>query len=263
MTHERDPKRASRTADDPESRRAGGPPGAGPAAGELLRSTFKRFFWNSYDHLGLLVLANLLWVALSIPVVTAPAATAALFHVARRIANQEDVSVRDFLAGFRLHFFPALKIGAFDAVTGVLLWINFDFYAHLGGRAALVGALLAAAMIWIAAFLVFMHAHVFALVVEGERSLRVTLRRAALLTLDNPAFTFGITLQALSVATLCILTGIGLFLVLGSLAAVLLATGHRELLKKYFPESSDALEDDEETRGFRDLIRPWESARPH
>jgi uncharacterized membrane protein YesL len=229
--------------------------------GMVLRSTFKRFFWNSYDHLGLLVLANLLWVALSIPAVTAPAATAALFHVARKIANQEDVSIRDFFAGFRLHFLPALRVGAFDAVIGVLLWINFDFYAHLGGRAALVGALLAAVMIWIAAFFVFMHAHVFALIVEGEHGLRATLRRAALLTLDNPAFTFGITLQTLSVAALCILTGVGLFLILGSLTAVLLVTGHRELLKKYFPESSDALEDDE-TRGFRDLIRPWESARP-
>jgi uncharacterized membrane protein YesL len=261
VTHELDPKRASRTVDNSESRRAGGARGDGPPPSEILRRTFKRFFWNSYDHMGLLVLANLLWLALCLPIVTAPASTAALLHLGRRIARQEEVTLHDFLAGFRLHFVPALKAGVFDATIGFLLWVNFDFYAHLGGHAALVGALLAALMIWIAGFLVFMHAHVFPLIAEGERSLRAVLRKAALLTLDNPAFTFGITLQTLSVAVLCILTGVGLFLALGSLTAVLLATGQRELLKRYFPESPEAAESDE-TRGFLDLIRPWESGRP-
>lgn len=231
------------------------------SAADILRPTFKRFLWNSYDHLGLLVVANLLWLALCLPVITAPAATAGLFHLARKIADHERATVGDFLEGFREHFFPALRAGALTLATAVILWVNIDFYSHLGGRAAVPGMLLAAAMIWIGAFLVLIHAHLFPLIVQGERSTRAAFKKSALLTLDNPGFTIGITVQALSVAALCGITGAGLVLALGSLLAVLLTTGHRELLKKYFPDS-EAAREPEETRTLRDAIRPWEGAKP-
>jgi uncharacterized membrane protein YesL len=227
-------------------------------AADILRPTFKRFLWSSYDHLGLVVLANLLWLALLIPVVTAPAATAGLFHLGRKIADHEAVGIRDFFEGFRRHFSPALRAGALSLLLAVVLWVNIDFYSHLGGRAAVPGTLLAAVMVWIALFLLLIHAHLFPLIVSGERSTRQAFRKAALLTLDNPGYTIGLTVQAISVAALCVLTGAGLILALGSLLAVLLSTGHRELLKKYFPDSPAASEP-EETRTLRDALRPWEA----
>jgi uncharacterized membrane protein YesL len=226
-------------------------------AADILRPTFKRFLWNSYDHIGLLVLANLLWLALCLPVITAPAATAGLFHLARRIANHEPASIRDFFEGFREHFFPALRVGALVLAVAVILWVNVDFYSHLGGRATVPGMLLAAVMIWIGVFAVLIHAHLFPLIVHGERGTRAALRKAALLTLDNPGFTIGITVQALSVSALCVITCAGLVLALGSLLAVLLTTGHRELLKKYFPDS-EAAGEPPENRTLRDAVRPWE-----
>jgi uncharacterized membrane protein YesL len=231
------------------------------AAAEILRPTFRRFLWNSYDHIALLTLANLLWLALCLPVITAPAATAGLFHLARKIADHEAVAIRDFFEGFREHFFPALRAGALMLAVAVILWVNVDFYSHLGGRAAIPGMLLAAVMIWIAAFVILIHAHLFPLIVEGEGRTGAALRKSALLTLDNPGFTIGITVQALSVGALCVLTGAGLVLALGSLHAVLLATGHRELLKKYFPDS-DAAQEPPETRTLRDAVRPWEGPKP-
>jgi uncharacterized membrane protein YesL len=230
-------------------------------AADILRPTFKRFLWNSYDHIGLLVVANLVWLALCLPVITAPAATAGLFHLARRIADHEPASLRDFFEGLREHFFPALRAGALTLAVAIVLWVNIDFYSHLGGRATLPGMLLAALMIWVGAFVLLMHAHVFPLIVGGERSTRAVVRKSALLTLDNPGFTIGITVQALSVTALCVITCAGLVLALGSLLAVLLTTGHRELLKKYFPES-DAAREPEETRTLRDAVRPWEGPRP-
>lgn len=229
-------------------------------AADVLRPTFKRFLWNSYDHLGLLVVANLLWLALCIPVITAPAATAGLFRLARGIADHEPVTIRDFFDGFREHFFPALRAGALALAVAVVLWVNVDFYSHLGGPAIIPGMLLAAVMIWIAAFMLLLHAHLFALIVGGERGTRAALRKSALLTLDNPGFTIGITVQALSVAALCVVTGAGLVLALGSLLAVLLTTGHRELLKKYFPDS-EAAQEPAETRTLRDAVRPWEGPK--
>ena len=91
----------SGTQNKPQStpRNAGGrhrskrsPPARGrhDRAANLLRPAFKGAIWSTYDHIGLLVLANLLWVVLCLPVVTAPAATAGLFHLARQITRGRD-----------------------------------------------------------------------------------------------------------------------------------------------------------------------------
>lgn len=216
--------------------------------------------WHTYDNLGLLVLANLLWLILCLPVVTAPGATAALFGLAKKIADGEPAGLRDLANGFRRYFAPATKVGAFTLAVLFMIWVNVDFYSHLAGRATLPGMLLAAVMIWSAGFLLLMHVHIYPLVVAGERGLAATLRKSALLTLDNPGFTIGIAIQAASVAVICLLTGVGLVLMLASLLAVLFATGHRELMKKYFPESPEAAEPTE-TRGWQDFWRPWQSTR--
>lgn len=238
------------------------PPAQDPRirAADLLRPAFKRAIWSTYDHIGLLVLANLLWIVLCLPVVTAPAATSGLFHLARQIDRGHDASLRDFFLGFRMRFLPALKLGIVDLACGLMLWLNVDFYSHLRGGATIPGMVLAAAMVWVAAFLLLMHAHLYPLLVGGESSFRQLLRKSALLTLDNLAFTIGITFQALSLSVLCVVTGAGLVLLNGSAVAVLLTTGHGELLRKYSddPEQSPDLP---ETRTLRDLWRPWESGK--
>jgi uncharacterized membrane protein YesL len=243
----------------------GQPPQSGPPsreaprrvrAAELLRPAFKRAVWETYDHIGLLVLANLLWIVLCLPVVTAPAATAGLFHLSRRLDQGHDSSLRDFFAGFRLRFVAALKLGLLDLAALLILWVNIDFYSHLRGGASVPGMILAAAMIWMAAFFFLMHAHLYPLLAEGETSLRPLLRKAALLTLDNLAFTIGITFQWLSLSVLCVITGAGLVLINGSLVAALLTAGHRELLGKYHSREDRP---QPETRTWQDLWRPWES----
>ncbi len=227
-------------------------------AADLLRPAFTRALWSTYDHIGLLVLANLIWAALCLPVVTAPASTAGLFHLTRKISKGEEVSLRDFFRGFRLHFLPALKLGVVDLAALLLLWVNVDFYSHLSGAATIPGMVLAAAMVWVAAFFLLMHAHLYPLMVEGDTALRQLLRRSALLTLDNLAFTVGITVQAIALSVLCVITGAGLLLLNGSLVAVLLVTGHDELRRKYHSWEPSP---DPETRTLRDLWRPWESGK--
>jgi uncharacterized membrane protein YesL len=227
---------------------------------DLLRPAFKRSIWSTYDHIGLLVLANLLWVVLCLPVVTAPAATAGLFHLARQIARGKDTSLRDFFVGFRSHFFPAFKIGLVDLAALLVLWVNIDFYSHMRGGAVIPGMVLAAAMVWVAAFFLLMHVHLYPLLAGGESSLRQLLRKSALLTLDNLAFTIGIAFQALSLSVLCVVTGAGLVLINASAEAVLLTEGHRELLRKY-SDDPDRSAELPETRTLRDLWRPWESGK--
>jgi len=231
-----------------------------PRAADMLRPAFTRALWNTYDHIGLLVVANLIWAALCLPIVTAPAATAGLFHLARKISKGEEVSLRDLFSGFRQHFLPAFKLGIVELAALLLLWVNVDFYSHLRGVAAIPGMVLAAAMVWVAAFFLLMHAHLYPLMVEGDTALKQLLRKSALLTLDNLAFTVGITVQAIALCVLCVITGAGLLLINGSLVACLLVTGHDELRRKYHSWEPAA---DTETRTLRDIWRPWESGKRH
>ncbi len=116
------------------SRNAAGPKRA--RAADILRPTFKRFFWHTYDHLGTLIAANVLWLVVCLGVVTAPAATAGLFYLARRIAAEEDAHISDFWVGFRRDFVPSLKLGAFTLAVAALFWFNADFYGRLRGGLA-------------------------------------------------------------------------------------------------------------------------------
>ncbi|MBM3288049.1 MAG: DUF624 domain-containing protein [Candidatus Eisenbacteria bacterium] len=237
---------------------------AGPTrirAADVLRPTFKRAFWHAYDHLGTLIVANLLWCVLCLGVVTAPPATAGLFSLARRIAADEDARLADFWVGFRRDLIPSIKLGAFTAGAAALLWFNIRFYGRLHGRAAFAGTALATLLVWSAAFFALMHVHLHPLLSGGDRRLRTALRKSALLALDNPGFTIVIALQSALLVALLVASGVGLLLLAGSLTAVILSTGHRELLKKYFP-GSDAASEAPETRSWRDLWRPWESQRP-
>jgi uncharacterized membrane protein YesL len=214
--------------------------------------------WATYDHIGLLVLANLLWILLVLPVVTAPAATAGLFYLAREVSRGGAPDLRVYLRGFRKWFGPALRLGILELAAGVVLWVNIDFYSHLRGPASIPGMVLSAVMVWLAAFFLLMHVHLFPLLVAGERRLRTLLRKSALLTLDNLGFTIGIAVQSLALTALCVVTGAGLVLINGSALAMLLTTGHHELLRKYSDDPSLPPEMIE-NRSFRDLWRPWES----
>lgn len=52
-----------------------------------------------------LIIANLLWVILSIPIFTVGASTTALFSVIGKIAREEGVHIfRDFMKSFRMKF---------------------------------------------------------------------------------------------------------------------------------------------------------------
>ncbi len=248
-------------AADDSSTRGGPERGATPPrAADILRPAFRRSMWTSYDHLGLVVLSNLLWLALALPIVTAPAATAGLFYLATKLARGEPARARDVIEGFRLHFAPATKIGALTLLACVVIWVAIDFYAHLGSWATVPGMLVAGVLIWLAGFVLLIHVHIHPLVARGERSVRTILKKASLLTLDNLGYTIGIGAQGLAVFVLCVLTGAGLVLAAGGLLAVLLTCGHRELLKRYLPPDPDEI-DPPETRGLRDLFRPWEGGK--
>ncbi len=76
---------------------------------------------------------NLVWLALQLPIVTAPPATAAMYVIARRAANNELLDPRDGWAALRQVFVPAWKWGLVNLAIVIPLFANFYAYQNAQG----------------------------------------------------------------------------------------------------------------------------------
>lgn len=89
-----------------------------------------RLWWCEFM---LLIFFNLLWLALQIPIVTGPPATAAMYAIARRLADGEFIEPRHGLEALRRMFAPAWVWGAINLlIVGVLVG-NFWLYQSATG----------------------------------------------------------------------------------------------------------------------------------
>ena len=87
-----------------------------------------------YHRLGIFLLANVLWILTSLPLLTLPAATGALFHLVQAVITEErdldprEASLADFWAGFRLHWRRSTLLGLLDLAALVIVVVSFFFY---------------------------------------------------------------------------------------------------------------------------------------
>ena len=233
---------------------------------DRLRRTYKKWFWNTYDHVGTLIVANVLWVLCAAPVFTLPASTAGLFRVTSRIAAYQDVGVREFFIGFRTHFWPSVRLCGFYFVCLTVLLVNGLFYNRLMDDWPWISAILSGGMLWAILFVGLTGMVTFPLLVQTHDPVRVIIKKGVALVLDNIVFTGVVFISGLGVLILGAVTGAGLLIGAVSAIGVLFSTGFRELEKKYSPysdvqdvsTSTDADQDLEEPRGWRDLFRPWD-----
>jgi len=167
---------------------------------------FRKTLSDLWDEMYLLVVVNVLWVALSVLLVTGPPATAGLFVLTHRLACGEAASLRDFFEGFRRYFW---RSWLWAIVAGAGFFI-------LGGDAVLMGGLSSADyVVFIQGFflmLLFLWAFVllyaFPLVLEQEQSsLRLALRNALVMFATNQSFSitlFGLALLAALLSSLLV-----------------------------------------------------------
>ena len=149
-----------------------------------------RLWWGELVPLTLL---NLAWLALQVPIVTGPPATAAMYAVARRVADGELASLRGAWQALRQMFWPAWVWGALNAVIVVLVCVNFIVYGAAPGLgwAALRLAWGAIALLWFAANLFYWPFWL----AQSDRRAMLTWRNALLLYFKAPSF--GLTLLVL------------------------------------------------------------------
>src|SRR5215211_5316456 len=150
-------------------------------------STASRLFWR---HLGMLVVADILWLLLSLPIVTWPAATAGLFFLVRRVVQEElemsprDAHLGDFWDGFRHYWLRSSLVTAIDLTGLGMIAVALVFY--WGRREEplqwLVGPIGLVGLVWITAQL-----YVYPLLLErtGRPPWQI-MREALLMVLGYP-----------------------------------------------------------------------------
>lgn len=130
-----------------------------------------------------LIMLNVLWVILCIPIVTVGAATTALYRVClNMIAGTDGSLFRDFFRAFRSNFKPATLTWLILLVPLALCCVNL--WLLLGGS---LGTSIWMTIICVLPLLVvlFLLAYVFAYIAAFENTILMTLRNALLLSLAN------------------------------------------------------------------------------
>lgn len=185
-----------------------------------------RFLWETLKHFNLrgylYIWANLAFVAVSLPLLTIPAAWAALVRLSHLAQTSPHADIHDFWLAFRENFWRGTLLGF---ISALLLLTNLgNLYAYRAETGALIWILRG---LWIATLFVWfsVQLYVWPLYFEMETPRLITaLRNALLMLLLNPLFTLGLWLIIAIVAFLSSLLPVTWILLTVSFLACLSAS---------------------------------------
>jgi hypothetical protein len=148
------------------------------------------------------ILLNIGWLSMQIPLITGPAATAALYSAARKAAQDETLSPREMLSEARRLFVPALKWGLLNLL--ILSAAAGNFYAYRSSEGigwvvlrALWGAI---ATVWVV-INCFYWPFWFE---QAHPTIRQTLFNCVLLLVKRPLYTLGIVVVLLLISVISV-----------------------------------------------------------
>ncbi len=190
-----------------------------------------KLFWR---RIGLLLTANILWILMSLLVVTWPAATAGLFYLVKRVVDEELLSdpesavINDFWRGFRAEWrrSSSLALGSLAALVVLVVSLRFYGESTITLLNWLVGPISLLGLVWAG-----MQLYLYPLLIHRpERSPAAIAREAFLLTISYPLNTALTLLTALVLlAGATILAG-PIFTVFFALIAIMQTVGLRTIL---------------------------------
>lgn len=171
----------------------------------------------------MLVVANILWLLLSLLIVTWPAATAGLFYLVRRVVQEElevsprDASLADFWVGFRMYWLRSSVLSVINLAGLGMIGVALVFYAGSTGEPLrwLVGPIGLIGLAWITAQL-----YVYPLLLERTASRPWEIMREALLMALGyplPSLSLLVTVIVLTIAAIA-LAGPVLFVFFSAIA---------------------------------------------
>jgi uncharacterized membrane protein YesL len=186
------------------------------------------------DGVSSIILANLLWILVSVPIVTLPAATAGLFGAMAPLARgQTSVLLYDFFGAVRRRWMPSTAVFVLDLAIGALFYTNLSITAALETPlawltqiAVLIGAVVA----------LMANLYAWPLLVSFDMPLRSVLSTSLRLALGHLFWSIFIVILALLPLVLALF--IPVLLVVGAFSAssVLASWGAWRVIRRYVSE---------------------------
>lgn len=139
---------------------------------------------DAYDAASTLIVFNLLWFVVSLPLITLIPATGALFYATNQQAHDQFAGWRTFFEGFRRCFWQSWRWGLLNLAVIAVIGANLLYYSR-GGENWM--ALARGIVIVIAAVWFLLQIHTFPLLLEQEQPrLRLALRNSGVILLKRP-----------------------------------------------------------------------------
>ena len=228
----------------------------------MLSRTLKMAFWLVYDHLGRLLIVNVLAVlllmapaaavygaaalgdpgamlAIGLPAavvgfgIAAPVLTAGLAHMAKECIDNHETSLGAFFIGLRRYAWRASRIGLCYVAAVACLGTSTWFYAsHFGAALPWLGYGLSALALWALIFALLTALLVMPALVQKNGGVIESLKLSALLVLDNPFFCMGIGLHWALLAGLAVVPPVALLFSIAP-QVVLVSSAYEILSRKY------------------------------
>jgi hypothetical protein len=228
----------------------------------MLSRAIKMTFWVLYDHIGKLMLANMIWAAafftpfllgcaafmtkdpalmltLGAPLfllaigVVLPVTAVGIAYMAKQLIDSRDGSLRDFFAGVRLYWKRAVCIGlTFVFATATLLTSVWFYAVKFADTAPWLGYGISALAGWGLVFVALMSMLILPALVQKKDGVIATIKLTALLVADNPFFCLGLAIQFAVLAAFSLIAPVLAFLSC-STAMVLGSSAYEMLARKY------------------------------
>ena len=228
----------------------------------MLLRTLKMSFWVVYDHLGKLLIVNILsaccvllpllyalrvyadgnlqkTVLISLPITaitlvcTVPVVQVGLLWMLKEIIEKRDSSLKTYFVGIRLFGIRAACLGFVYVMSTICLLTSVWFYGvRLGDRSPFIGYSLSAIAGWVWLFLLLSAMMVLPSLVNKNASIGGSMKIAAVLLIDNPLFMTGLAAHALILLAFCIAPPVFLLFSFAPLAA-LQGSAYEMLSRKY------------------------------
>jgi uncharacterized membrane protein YesL len=131
-----------------------------------------------------LIILNVVWFLVSLPIISLIPATAALFYATNRLAHHQSADWRTFLEGFRLYLWRSWLWGLLNIVIIAAALSNILFYSRTSADWAVwVRALVfLLTVLWLA-----LQVYMLPLMMEQEKpDVRLALRNSAVIFLKRP-----------------------------------------------------------------------------
>lgn len=172
-----------------------------------------------------MLVANVLWILVSLPLVTLPAATGALFYLAHRVVLEErardpvPARIGDFWVGLRTHWLRSTLLGLLNFAAFILLFTALQFYLWNPQELLriLAGPISLLLVVWLA-----MQLYLFPLlIVSQEETIWSIIRRSFFLVLGYPLDSLMLVIWLLLLTAISVvLAGPALFLLFSAVALI-------------------------------------------